>query len=365
MAKRQSLGRGLGALIPDVSRETLANKSAAKPTKKSSAAPTKASKRPTALPPKKAATKGGSAQKPTKPATKAPSAKTPTDSQQTAQPKAIAGLTFAELSVRSIMPNAQQPRQVFDDEALAELVHSIKEVGLLQPIVVRPAPGGRYELVAGERRLRATKKAGFNTIPALIRETADDQMLRDALLENLHRAALTPLEEASAYKQLLEDFGGTQEELATRLGRSRPQISNTLRLLNLPPAVQRRVAAGVISAGHARALLGLKDQSAIERLANRIVAEGLSVRTVEEIVSLGQDDKPASKTAKKTAGKISAPGLKSIGDRLSDKLDTRVSVTLGRTRGKVIIEFATLEDLQRIVDVIDPKARGMFGEPIK
>jgi len=365
MAKRQSLGRGLGALIPDVSRETLANKSAAKPTKKSSAAPTKASKRPTALPPKKAATKGASAQKPTKAATKAPTAKTPTDSQQTAQPKAIAGLTFAELSVRSIVPNAQQPRQVFDDEALAELVHSIKEVGLLQPIVVRPAPGGRYELVAGERRLRATKKAGFNTIPALIRETADDQMLRDALLENLHRAALTPLEEASAYKQLLEDFGGTQEELATRLGRSRPQISNTLRLLNLPPAVQRRVAAGVISAGHARALLGLKDQSAIERLANRIVAEGLSVRTVEEIVSLGQDDKPASKTKKKTAGKISAPGLKSIGDRLSDKLDTRVSVTLGRTRGKVIIEFATLEDLQRIVDVIDPKARGMFGEPIK
>ena len=365
MAKRQSLGRGLGALIPDVSRETTAKKSAAKPTKKSSAAPAKASKRATALPPKKSATKGATAKKPIKATTKAPTAKPKADSQQPAQPKAIAGLTFAELNVRSIVPNAQQPRQVFDDEALAELVHSIKEVGLLQPIVVRPAPGGRYELVAGERRLRATKKAGFKTIPALIRETADDQMLRDALLENLHRAALTPLEEASAYKQLLEDFGGTQEELATRLGRSRPQISNTLRLLNLPPAVQRRVAAGVISAGHARALLGLKDQSAIERLANRIVAEGLSVRTVEEIVSLGQDDKPANKTTKKTAGKISAPGLKSIGDRLSDKLDTRVTVTLGRTRGKVIVEFATLEDLQRIVDVIDPKARGMFGEPVK
>ena len=365
MAKRQSLGRGLGALIPDVSRETTAKKSAAKPTKKSSAAPAKASKRATALPPKKSATKGATAKKPIKATTKAPTAKPKADSQQPAQPKAIAGLTFAELNVRSIVPNAQQPRQVFDDEALAELVHSIKEVGLLQPIVVRPAPGGRYELVAGERRLRATKKAGFKTIPALIRETADDQMLRDALLENLHRAALTPLEEASAYKQLLEDFGGTQEELATRLGRSRPQISNTLRLLNLPPEVQRRVAAGVISAGHARALLGLKDQSAIERLANRIVAEGLSVRTVEEIVSLGQDDKPANKTTKKTAGKISAPGLKSIGDRLSDKLDTRVTVTLGRTRGKVIVEFATLEDLQRIVDVIDPKARGMFGEPVK
>jgi ParB family chromosome partitioning protein len=254
---------------------------------------------------------------------------------------------------------------VFDDEALAELVHSIQEVGLMQPIVVRPVKGGGYELVAGERRLRATKKAGFKTIPALIRETADDQMLRDALLENLHRAALTPLEEAAAYKQLLEDFGGTQDELATRLGRSRPQISNTLRLLNLPPAVQRRVAAGVLSAGHARALLGLKDSAAIERLASRIVAEGLSVRTVEEIVSLGQDEKQAKPTAKKAAGKISAPGLKSMGDRLSDRLDTRVTVQVGKSRGKVIIEFATLEDLQRIVEVIDPKQRGMFGEPLK
>lgn len=365
MAKRQSLGRGLGALIPDVSRETTAKKSVGKPATKSSVAPTKAGKRTTALPPKKSPAKGAVAITATKATNKAPKVNSPADTLQTAQPKAIAGLTFAELNVRSIVPNAQQPRQVFDDDAMAELVHSIKEVGLLQPIVVRPAPGGRYELVAGERRLRAMKKAGFNTIPALIRETADDQMLRDALLENLHRAALTPLEEASAYKQLLEDFGGTQEELATRLGRSRPQISNTLRLLNLPPTVQRRVAAGVISAGHARALLGLKDQSAIERLASRIVAEGLSVRTVEEIVSLGQDDKPANKPTKKTAGKISAPGLKSIGDRLSDKLDTRVSVMLGRTRGKVIIEFATLEDLQRIVDVIDPKSRGMFGEPVK
>lgn len=364
MAKRQSLGRGLGALIPDVSRETTAKKSATKSATKPAVAPVKATKRTSALPPKKPATKGAKAPKVSKAPSKVANLKPAAESQQTPQPKAIAGLTFAELSVRAIMPNAQQPRQVFDDEALAELVHSIKEVGLMQPIVVRPAPGGRYELVAGERRLRATKKAGFSTIPALIRETADDQMLRDALLENLHRAALTPLEEAAAYKQLLEDFGGTQEELATRLGRSRPQISNTLRLLNLPVAVQRRVAAGVISAGHARALLGLKDQSAIERLANRIVAEGLSVRTVEEIVSLGQDDKPANKSAKKAAGKISAPGLKSIGDRLSDKLDTRVTVSLGRTRGKVIIEFATLEDLQRIVDVIDPKVRGMFGEPV-
>ena len=353
MAKRQSLGRGLGALIPDVSRETTATKT---PAKKGSTKP--ASKPATS---KKPAT--GAKASTTKAPVKATSSQA-SDSPAKA-PVAIAGLTFAELPVRSIVPNAQQPRQVFDDEALAELVHSIKEVGLLQPIVVRPAAGGGYELVAGERRLRATKKAGFKTIPALIRETADDKMLRDALLENLHRAALTPLEEAAAYKQLLEDFGGTQDELATRLGRSRPQISNTLRLLNLPLAVQRRVAAGVISAGHARALLGLKDQAAIERLASRIVAEGLSVRTVEEIVSLGQEDKPEKKTGKKPAGKISAPGLKSMGDRLSDRLDTRVTVQVGKSRGKVIIEFATLEDLQRIVDVIDPKQRGMFGEPVK
>ena len=356
MAKRQSLGRGLGALIPDVSRETSTAKpksgTGAKPAKKVAGAAPKKS-----VPAKKS---------PAKPAGKAATKSTTPAAQATSPaPAAIAGLTFAELPVRSIVPNAQQPRQVFDDEALAELVHSIQEVGLLQPIVVRPAKGGGYELVAGERRLRATKKAGFKTIPALIRETADDQMLRDALLENLHRAALTPLEEAAAYKQLLEDFGGTQDELATRLGRSRPQISNTLRLLNLPPAVQRRVAAGVISAGHARALLGLKDAGAIERLASRIVAEGLSVRTVEEIVSLGQEEKQAKPTAKKSAGKISAPGLKSMGDRLSDRLDTRVTVQVGKSRGKVIIEFATLEDLQRIVEVIDPKQRGMFGEPIK
>jgi ParB family chromosome partitioning protein len=358
MAKRQSLGRGLGALIPDVSRETASQNpkagTGAKPAKKTAGtAPKKAipATKSTAKPAAKASAKSDA---------------TVLTAQGTSQaPTAIAGLTFAELPVRSIVPNAQQPRQVFDDEALAELVHSIQEVGLLQPIVVRPATGGGYELVAGERRLRATKKAGFKTIPALIRETADDQMLRDALLENLHRAALTPLEEAAAYKQLLEDFGGTQDELATRLGRSRPQISNTLRLLNLPLAVQRRVAAGVISAGHARALLGLKDQGAIERLASRIVAEGLSVRTVEEIVSLGQDEKPAKPTSKKSGGKISAPGLKSMGDRLSDRLDTRVTVQVGKSRGKVIIEFATLEDLQRIVEVIDPKQRGMFGEPLK
>lgn len=222
MAKRQSLGRGLGALIPDVSRET----TTAKPKGGTGAKP---AKKTAGVAPKKAVPASKSTAKPAAKAKAAPKSKAPATQTTSQTPAVIAGLTFAELPIRSIVPNAQQPRQVFDDEALAELVHSIQEVGLMQPIVVRPAKGGGYELVAGERRLRASKKAGFKTIPALIRETADDQMLRDALLENLHRAALTPLEEAAAYKQLLEDFGGTQDELATRLGRSRPQISNTRR----------------------------------------------------------------------------------------------------------------------------------------
>ena len=343
MAQRKSLGRGLGALIPDVSRET--KKGAKKaPAKK---VPAKAPVRVAAKPPVKA------------PAKSAPATKT-----APVTPTEIAGLTFAELNIRSIEPNPKQPRRVFDEEALAELVHSIKEIGLLQPIVVRPSKTG-YELVAGERRLRASKKAGLKTIPALIRQTADDQMLRDALLENLHRSNLTPLEEAAAYQQLLSDFGGTQDELAAKLGRSRPQISNTLRLLNLPAAVQRRVAAGVLSAGHARALLGLKDPAAIERLANRIVAEGLSVRSVEEIVSLDEGSTAKSGTAKRPLPKITAPGLKDLGDRMSERLDTRVTVQLGRSKGKVIIEFATLEDLRRIVEIVDPPTRGMFGEPLK
>ncbi len=345
MAQRKSLGRGLGALIPDVSRET--KKGAKKaPAKK---APAKVPTRAAAKPPVKTPTKSVAPASPTKSAQPVPTE--------------IAGLTFAELNIRSIEPNPKQPRRVFDEEALAELVHSIKEIGLLQPIVVRPSKSG-YELVAGERRLRASKKAGLKTIPALIRKTADDQMLRDALLENLHRSNLTPLEEAAAYQQLLSDFGGTQDELAAKLGRSRPQISNTLRLLNLPPAVQRRVAAGVLSAGHARALLALKDAAAIEKLANRIVAEGLSVRSVEEIVSLDEGVATRAGSAKRPLPKITAPGLKDLGDRMSEKLDTRVTVQLGRSKGKVIIEFATLEDLRRIVEIVDPPTRGMFGEPL-
>lgn len=257
---------------------------------------------------------------------------------------------YAELPIADITPNPRQPRTVFEEEALAELVHSIKEIGLLQPIVVRRGEHGRYEIVAGERRWRASQQAGLSHIPAIIRETADDVLLRDALLENLHRANLNALEEAAAYQQLLDDFGCTQEELSARIGRSRPQVSNTLRLLKLPPAVQRRVAAGVLSAGHARALLGLTTVDAMEALATRIVAEGLSVRTTEELVSLGVQPERVAKPRK---GKMSAPGLQSLADRLMDRLDTRVKVEMGRSKGSVTIEFSTTGDLQRIVDMID------------
>ncbi len=260
-----------------------------------------------------------------------------------------AGAHFAELPVDAITPNARQPRQVFDEEAMTELVHSITEIGLLQPVVVRPTSHGRYELVMGERRWRATQAAGLATIPAIVRDTGDDAMLRDALLENLHRSELNPLEEAAAYDQLLQDFHCTHDELAQRLGRSRPQISNTLRLLKLPPPVQRRVAAGVLSAGHARALLGLGDAEAQERLAQRIVAEGLSVRAVEEIVAVGGEDRPTKRTGPRPPV---APGLEELAARLSDRLETRVRVQLGRSKGTVSIDFASLEDLDRIVSVI-------------
>jgi ParB family chromosome partitioning protein len=276
-----------------------------------------------------------------------PTAETPAVAQVVPAPE---GAVYAELLIADITPNAKQPRTVFDEDALAELVHSIKEIGLLQPIVVRRREGGKFELVAGERRWRASQQAGLTRIPAIIRETADDALLRDALLENLHRSQLNALEEAAAYQQLLDDFGCTQEELSTRIGRSRPQVSNTLRLLKLPPTVQRRVAAGVLSAGHARALLGLPDAAAMEALATRIVAEGLSVRTTEELVSLGTQQ-PKPPRARK--GHMSAPGLQDLADRLMDRLDTRVRVEMGRQKGTVTIEFATTGDLKRIVDMID------------
>ena len=323
MNQRRGLGRGLGALIPSTPRQE-----------------------PTATPVPDASAPGAVAERPAATAV-------------LAEPELaeVSGVRYAEIDFDDVRPNPRQPRTVFDEEALAELVYSIREIGLLQPIVVRPVPdagpeGPHYELVAGERRWRAGREAGLALIPAIVRETADDVLLRDALLENLHRSQLNALEEAAAYSQLLNDFGCTQDELATRIGRSRPQVSNTLRLLRLPPAVQRRVAAGVLSAGHARALLALDDSDAMDRLATRIVAEGLSVRAVEEIVTVGEaDGRERARVARPRVP--TAPGLTEIADRLSDRLETRVRIESGKAKGKVTIEFATLDDLRRIVDVIE------------
>lgn len=266
----------------------------------------------------------------------------------------VPGAQFAEIPVGDISPNPRQPRQEFDEQDMAELVHSVREIGVLQPIVVRRKPeGSGFELVMGERRWRATQEAGLETVPAIIRETTDDDLLRDALLENLHRSQLNPIEEAAAYQQLLEDFGATHEELADRIGRSRPQVSNTIRLLKLPPLVQRRVAAGVLSAGHARALLGLPDAPAMERLAQRIVAEGLSVRATEEAVVLFQDPgDPKKPAAPRNTARHER--LDYLATSLADRLDTNVKITLGARKGRVSIEFASVDDLNRIMDVINP-----------
>ena len=250
-----------------------------------------------------------------------------------------------EIDLNNISANPKQPRTVFDEDQLTELALSIKEIGLLQPPVVRSIGNGKYQLIMGERRFRAAKLAGLKSIPVIIRQTTDDQLLREALIENIHRSQLNPLEEGAAYQQLLNDFSYTHDELAAKLSKSRPAITNTMRLLNLPLSVQRKVAAGVISAGHARALLSLTDQKEIENLANRIVAEGLTVRAVEEIVATGGAKVKAGSIR---SGKIIAPKLKQISDQLSDHLDTRVSVELGKQKGKIVIEFATIEDLERI-----------------
>ena len=262
------------------------------------------------------------------------------------------GVTIAtqnEVDINLILPNPKQPRTIFDTDALNELSASIKEVGVMQPPVVRAIAGGKYELIMGERRLRASKLAGLKSIPVIIRQTPDNELLREALLENIHRSQLNPLEEGAAYQNLLNDFGYTHDELAIKVGKSRPAITNTLRLLNLPASVQRRVAAGVLSAGHARALLTLTDEGEIEKLANRIVAEGLSVRATEEIVATHQG---AKKSASPKASKSSAPALKELSDELSDKLDTRVTVELGKQKGKITIEIANLEDAHRINKLI-------------
>ncbi len=270
----------------------------------------------------------------------------------------VPGARFVEVPVAAIEPNPKQPRQAFDEEGLQELQASIEEVGFLQPIVVRETAPERYELVMGERRWRAAQALGREVIPAIVRDTKDDAMLRDALLENIHRVDLNPLEEAAAYQQLLEEFGATHDELARRIGRSRPQISNTIRLLNLPAAVQRRVAAGVISAGHARALLGLDDVAAQEGLAHRIVAEGMSVRATEEAVAVAVADGPAkTESAPRRRAKPRSPALDDLANRLSDRFDTRVKVDIGRSKGKIVIEFATVDDLERIVGIFGVEGR--------
>jgi ParB family chromosome partitioning protein len=284
----------------------------------------------------------------------------------------VAGAVYQEVPMAAIVPNPRQPRQVFDEDALAELAHSIREFGLLQPIVVRPLPAepaigklpaepaigqvgtGRYELIMGERRWRAAQLAGLDCIPAIVRGTADDAMLRDALLENIQRVQLNPLEEAAAYQQLLGDFGVTHEQLASRIGRSRPVITNTIRLLRLPVAVQRRVAAGVLSAGHARALLSLDESFAQETLAARIVAEGLSVRATEEAVTLSRTE-PALNAPKPAAPRpMRAPGLQQLAENLSDAFDTCVKVELGRRKGRIVVEFGSVDDLERIVALMRP-----------
>jgi ParB family chromosome partitioning protein len=262
----------------------------------------------------------------------------------------VPGARFGHLELSSIVPNPKQPRSVFEPEAFAELVHSIRELGVLQPIVVRQLSEGKYELIMGERRLRASKEAGLDKIPAVIRETADENMLRDALLENLHRSDLNPLEEASAYQQLLEDFGITQDELATRIGRSRPKITNTIRLLRLPAEVQRKVAAGVLSAGHARAILGAADEERMVALANKTINEGLSVRSLEELVSV---DKPEKRGKVKPGGRQDS--LKSMAEQIGDKLGTTVKISLGKSKGQLVIEFASIADLQRILGEMNLK----------
>jgi ParB family transcriptional regulator, chromosome partitioning protein len=262
-------------------------------------------------------------------------------------PAEVFGAHYKEVSVSSITPNPRQPRRTFDEDAL-------DEVGLLQPVVVRSVSPDRYELIMGERRWRASQRAGLTEIGVIVKQTQDNDLLRDALIENLHRQQLDPLEEAAAYQQLLDDFGATHEQLAQKVGRSRPHISNTLRLLNLPPAVQKRVAAGVLSAGHARALLGLDDTAAQERLAQRIVAEGLSVRNVEEIVAIGGDEAPRKRSAPPSRQPV-APGLRHLSDRLSDLFETRVKVEMGRHKGKIVVEFATVDDLERIVKAMSPE----------
>ncbi|WP_037783352.1 ParB/RepB/Spo0J family partition protein [Streptomyces sp. HGB0020] len=343
--RRRGLGRGLGALIPAAPTEktpppaAMGGASSASP----SSVPVLTNERGVAA--AKVATLP-----PVSHETEESSFGVPADT-----PAAPMGAHFAEIPLDSITPNPRQPREVFDEDALQELVTSIQEVGLLQAVVVRQLGPARYELIMGERRWRACREAGLEAIPAIVRATDDEKLLLDALLENLHRAQLNPLEEAAAYDQLLKDFNCTHDQLADRIGRSRPQVSNTLRLLKLSPAVQRRVAAGVLSAGHARALLSVDDSEEQDRLAHRIVAEGLSVRAVEEIVTLmGSRPQTTPRSKGPRAGTRVSPALSDLATRLSDRFETRVKVDLGQKKGKITVEFASMEDLERILGSLAP-----------
>lgn len=362
--RRRGLGRGLGALIP------MESYGAARPTdvffsaEPSGAELVAVSERAS-----------GQANANVAPEQAPPAdAEAPTGGAAALELTAVPGARLLDLSVTAIAPNPRQPRVEFDEDDLAELVHSIASVGVLQPVIVRAVEGAqvgggnvddegrnvRYELVMGERRLRASIAAGMQTIPAIVRDTGDDDLLRDALLENLHRSQLNPLEEAAAYQQLLQDFGCTQDVLAQRLGRSRPHISNTIRLLRLPALVQRRVASGVLSAGHARALLGLDDVDAMERLAARIVAEGLSVRSVEEIVLL-REAEPVPRLSNRRPPVVD-PDVEQWSTRLSDALDTRVTIAMGKRKGRLSVEFASKDDLERILSVLAPTATPLTGD---
>ncbi len=344
MTKRGGLGRGLAALIPtgpppaaapmaEPTRERPDDETPAGAPAAASAAPSPVSLVPPPAPEPGPAAADGAV--------------------------GVPGAQLLEVAVDDVVPNPKQPRQVFDDEALDELTFSVKEFGLLQPIVVRERPEGGYELIMGERRLRAARAAGLDTVPAIVRDTTDDALLRDALLENIHRVQLNPLEEAAAYQQLLEEFGATHEELASKIGRSRSQVTNTIRLMKLPVKVQTRVAAGVISAGHARALLGLQDADAQDKLATRIVAEGMSVRATEEAVAMAAAEQPA---AKRRTRRISAPGVEELGSRLSDMFETKVQIQIGRAKGRIVVEFGSVDDLQRIIGVMAPDITGRRPE---
>ncbi|MEV4994225.1 ParB/RepB/Spo0J family partition protein [Streptomyces niveus] len=340
--RRRGLGRGLNALIPAAPQET----ASAGETNPPGQGPVLTAERGVA------AAKVTTLPQTTAPATvEIPAQDTPAPAEVTAPE----GVYFAEVPMDYITPNPRQPREVFDEDALAELVTSIKEVGLLQPIVVRQLGPERFELIMGERRWRACREAGLERIPAIVRATEDEKLLLDALLENLHRSQLNPLEEAAAYDQLLKDFNCTHDQLADRIGRSRPQVTNTLRLLRLSLPVQRRVAAGVLSAGHARALLRVDDSDEQDRLAHRIVAEGLSVRSVEEIVNLmSSEPKSAPRSKGLRAGALPSPALTDLATRLSDRFETRVKVDLGQKKGKITVEFASLVDLERILGTLAP-----------